>query len=152
RAIAADFEGRAGFVAGRLTSLSGATETTEQTPRSYQDCRAGSSLRIWLMFVYRDCIQNVPGRRIDVEYDRRVLTQFLPGSVHPTWPTHDTPRFGSSVLAIVDHQHAVDEDVVHSGRDLVRAIVRGVIDDGMRIERHYVGKHTFAQETTVADR
>jgi len=55
------------------------------------------------------------------------------------------------VFAVFDHLHAVDENVFHSGRVLVRFIERRVIGDCFRIEHDDVGEHSFFQHAAMIE-
>jgi hypothetical protein len=44
------------------------------------------------------------------------------------------------MFAILEHLHAIYEDVDHASRVLVRFLVRCVVADGLGIKHDYVGK------------
>src|SRR5438309_80636 len=70
---------------------------------------------------------------------------------HPAGSPQCFAGLGAGVLAVLDHVHAVDENVLHAGRILVRLRVSSVVDDGFRIEDDHVGKIAFAQPAAALE-
>src|SRR5262245_39061946 len=70
-------------------------------------------------------------------------------SVHLPRPPQRAPRLGPGVLAVLQHLHAVDEDVTHAHRVLVRVLVRRPVGDGLRVKDDDIGEITFAQQAAV---
>src|SRR5262249_399160 len=71
----------------------------------------------------------------------------LPRSVPDlTRPREGSPRLPAGVLAVLQHLHAVDEDVAHPDGVLVGLLVRRPIHDRLRIEDDDIREVPFAHE------
>ena len=64
-------------------------------------------------------------------------------------PRAPRPGFAPGVLAVLEHLHAVDEDVVHPHSILVRLLEGRAVGNLRRIEDDDVGEHAFAEEAAV---
>jgi hypothetical protein len=58
----------------------------------------------------------------------------------PAGTAHDASRLGPGMLAIFEDLGAVDENVDHTRRVLVRIVERGVILDRTRVKEHDIGR------------
>src|SRR6188474_1440209 len=59
--------------------------------------------------------------------------------------------FGAGVLAVFEHLHAVDEDVLHAGGVLVRLLEGGVVGDRRGVEDDHVSEHAFLEEAAMVE-
>src|ERR1044071_6510205 len=57
--------------------------------------------------------------------------------------------FRAGMLSVLEDLRAVDEDVLHADRELLRLCEGRPITDRLRIEDHHVGEHTALQEAAV---
>src|ERR1041384_1255610 len=57
----------------------------------------------------------------------------------------------AGVLAIFYYLNTVDEDVLYSGRVLVRVLIRCVIGDSRRIEHDHVSEHTLLEKAAMIE-
>ena len=53
------------------------------------------------------------------------------------------------MLPIAQHRRAVNEDVLHPHRILVRFFKGGSIGDGLGIEHHHIGEKIFLQPSAL---
>ena len=60
-------------------------------------------------------------------------------------------RFGAGVLAILQDLHAVDENVFHPDRVLMRLLESRAIGNRRRIEHNDIGKHSFLEKTAMIE-
>ena len=79
-----------------------------------------------------------------------LMVMRLAASRPPARPPHDASWFRAGVFAVSEHLHAVDEDVHHPGRVLVRLVERRVVRDRGRIEHRDVREEPgFEQAATI---
>jgi hypothetical protein len=53
------------------------------------------------------------------------------------------------VFTILEHLHAIDEDVLHANLILVRIFEGGAVGNGLRIEDHHVSKHSCSEKAST---
>src|SRR5260221_2084724 len=68
-----------------------------------------------------------------------------------TWTPHRASWLGSGVLAVLDHLHAVHEDVLHADRIGLRLLVGRRVGDGRGIEDDDVGIHPFLDQAAALE-
>src|SRR4051794_32671183 len=67
------------------------------------------------------------------------------------FPAQRAARERAVVAAILDDNPAVDDDVLHPGREQSRLFIRGAVGDSLFIEHDYVRVITFANQSTLGD-
>src|ERR1051325_11904178 len=60
------------------------------------------------------------------------------GPPAPSGPAHHAARLGASMLAILQHLHAIHEYVLHASRILMRLLECGVVLNARGVEHHDV--------------
>ena len=56
------------------------------------------------------------------------------------------------MLAAIEHRDAIDEDIPHPLRQLVRLLEGGAVDDRLLVKYHDVGKGALPKDTPVSNR
>src|SRR5258708_14255552 len=64
-------------------------------------------------------------------------------------PPHRAPGLGALVLAVLEHLHAVHEDVLHANRIRMRLLVGGGVGDRRGIEDRQIGVHAGLHEAAA---
>src|SRR5690348_1454074 len=57
----------------------------------------------------------------------------------PSWTAHEATRLGAGMLAVLQHLYAIDEHVLHTGRELLRLFEGGMVLDRGWVEDDDVG-------------
>ena len=73
------------------------------------------------------------------------------GPAGPSRPPHEAAGLGAGVLAVLQHLHAVDEHVAHSGGQLLRLFEGRVVLDLRGVEDDDVGIIAGLKRSTLLD-